>query len=737
MQATSPTTPPPPADQADDDDAAAQQIQDEVRASASQRAPHAALRARASAPQSSAMVGANLLNAARIEYRHSNPVRAVSKPRHGKLSHVSIFTEPRRHDGARPRAHDVYDLSDESPETAPVKLSVRRNPPSSEQAKEHLVPSMGTVSEEPMPSSPPQFTQSDAHGVPVESLRHGASRCTAVSYRKDKAGTRYEQCRNAGSHATDQGPRCPRHNKKPGSIRCTHMTLHHGDVVQCRMPAVQGTATCSRHTAPATSSKRRKLDDDAQARAGPGQPVQAQRQTRASHTTDDSAEAASSVEKWPAPTSSQAASGRRQKMSQKGQKVQSANASENDVPSDVQGNGSSVPGEGHGDIADDAEQTSKSDGEDGQASGEEDDGNAQTSEISRALGRAFKFLEMEKRSGQCQTELCASIKTTCDMAGRQLRRHDLEASEMAEVAEKLRAALDQVRDVAHADRLETKADMYGYIFRSVTRTLKSLHDECCWHKGAETLEAMRIMMPLVRQILLVKDLITSWKVPVPQGHDGGDCFIKQVNSELIAPLRRAEVVLRKKLGQLESEERAGQEMTQSQERFEATWEEDQRQTKLAAERRERWIRWQQLHIARMQCEPDARKRLSRLRIIDLGDLLEETDANGIVFQRLPVFKDRQTPLPRRHNSTVESLRRPWLAEQEEALLDGLQKFAGPNVFQDIFKAFCRPSTGGLLRDFSVLDIVCKAAELRHSITILYEENGWNLAEWVRQIPVLP
>jgi hypothetical protein len=43
----------------------------------------------------------------------------------------------------------------------------------------------------------------------------------------------------------------------------------------------------------------------------------------------------------------------------------------------------------------------------------------------------------------------------------------------------------------------------------------------------------------------------------------------------------------------------------------------------------------------------------------------------------------------------------------------------------------------VLRDFRVLDIVTKAAEFRSTLPAAYQENGWDMPEWVRQIPVLP
>jgi hypothetical protein len=74
----------------------------------------------------------------------------------------------------------------------------------------------------------------------------------------------------------------------------------------------------------------------------------------------------------------------------------------------------------------------------------------------------------------------------------------------------------------------------------------------------------------------------------------------------------------------------------------------------------------------MACEPDPHKRLP-LRIIKLEEF-EEIDANGIKFQRLPVFKDRETP-PARNLQAMPKLK-SWSDEQETALLEFLEKFPG-------------------------------------------------------------
>jgi hypothetical protein len=70
-------------------------------------------------------------------------------------------------------------------------------------------------------------------------------------------------------------------------------------------------------------------------------------------------------------------------------------------------------------------------------------------------------------------------------------------------------------------------------------------------------------------------------------------------------------------------------------------------------------------------------------------------------------------------------------------LQSLKSRAGPNVYEKIFDTYCRPRNGGLFREFRVIDIVTQAAWIRTNYAKLHQEKGWEMPEWVMQIPVLP
>jgi hypothetical protein len=755
------------------------------------------------------------------------------KSSNGRLSRVGIFTEPQRQNLARPRRRDVYEFPDESPEKRPFRLPEKVNQkalkvvrkkkaqqepiaPSSEPVQApsegHASEESGSTNEAPMPSSPPRANrnsdQTNDNGVLIEELfQNGAIRCAATSYRSEKPlGPRYEQCHNAGTNDTAAGPRCPRHAKTSGSVRCEYMMVQDGDSVQCRTAGVNGTLRCRKHAGLGVgsgSARKRKPVEDGEVHAKPSKSAKVHNRAIAGRKASNehanniangtkprgpvvpACEPGETGPKRQKPTTGSIRNGQEADVTESievtasastkedRQKRSKARANNGATQSSQQGDsgrsdksqalarnrGTHASDETHDRDSEDDEQGHEEDEQDHENSSEHEEG-VQTTDTSRALRRVFKFLDLKKRSGHCETKLCLEIKTVCKYASRRLRQHDLEVEEMAGLVEKVRTALDNMRSVARGERVATKADVYGYIFRWLIRVLQSLYG--CWDGGADTLEVVRILTPFVRTILTIKDLIASWKVTVNPEYDG-DRNIQDVNIHLIAPLRKAEAVLTKRLQQLESKERVAKDLAAIERQIEEMQEEQQRLERSRAAHKKRWAIWQQLHIARMQCEPDLRKRMQNLAIIKL-ERFEETDADGVQFQRLPVFKDRETP-PRHHALSAATLK-PWSTKEEQTLLYGLQKFSGnkdkrrtimgylltrnqgAQVLQKTFQAYCGPPCDcirrcncdpqrGLLRKFRVLDIVTKIADLRSTLFLYYEQEGFDIPEWVKKIPVLP
>jgi hypothetical protein len=60
---------------------------------------------------------------------------------------------------------------------------------------------------------------------------------------------------------------------------------------------------------------------------------------------------------------------------------------------------------------------------------------------------------------------------------------------------------------------------------------------------------------------------------------------------------------------------------------------------------------------------------------------------------------------------------------------------GRQVFEKMFKKYCRP--GGPLRDFSVMEITAQARDFHLRVVGTHTGAGWDVPEWIKQIPLLP
>ncbi|KAI4614214.1 uncharacterized protein J4E87_009611 [Alternaria ethzedia] len=366
-------------------------------------------------------------------------------------------------------------------------------------------------------------------------------------------------------------------------------------------------------------------------------------------------------------------------------------------------------------------------------------------DITRPAGRpgsidaVFESLNLEVRPGKCRTKLATTIRRACKTYRAHLQEGDLSMDTVVDEADDLRGALGQISiDVEKKDRRAFKRDAYRHVFRALTLYLEALYTWLQDNSGdvTESLEAMKILSPLMDRILAFKDSITEWNVSVPQ-RSKGDRIIKDVDIGLIAHLRQVAKTHRGHLSRLKAREDHRKIQEDFERRMQEREEEESRKAELEEARTQRWKRWQALHIVRLTCEPDARRR-SKLAITRLEDL-EERDANGVVFERLPVFTPRSAP-PHRQASALSN-KPEWTEQEETALLEGLRHLAGPQVFEKIFTMYCRPDSShplsGHLRDRSVAEIVTKAAQFRSDFQQLYQDNGWEVEEWITKIPVLP
>jgi len=374
-----------------------------------------------------------------------------------------------------------------------------------------------------------------------------------------------------------------------------------------------------------------------------------------------------------------------------------------------------------------------------------------------SIETVFEFLNLKPRPGKCETKIATSIIHKCNVHRIHLQDSDIPTEQVAEDVNDLQEMLRQINTrVKEKDQRAFKGDAYGHVFRAIILYLEALYIWLDENDGAvaDSLGALRILSPLIRQILAFKDTVADWNVFVPK-HFKGDRIIKDVDISLIAHLRHVDKTYRRCLSRLEATEQHRKQQAELDRKMKEQKEEEDRKTMSLEAQTQRWKRWQDLHIKRMLCETDPHRRL-KLAITRLENL-EEKDANGVVFERLPVFTSRSAP-PHRQASRLDDSQE-WTEQEETALLDGLKRYAGtfhllcrvsrfytnrhigPQVFEKIFTMYCKPNPsrplGGCLRERSVAEIVTKAAQFRSNLQKLYQDNGWVVEDWVTKIPVMP
>lgn len=646
-----------------DTDAASQQLLAEAHVSAPKP------------PSSSAVVGATLVNAARARHRHSSP-GTTGKSNIGKLKRPSLPVDGhlRNRVASRGNVFEIV-LSPEKPTSKPAEI-------------DHVAP----------------------HDVHLElELPNGKPQCTAILYRYDKKlGPRHQQCQRPG--ATFSSPRlyCTKHAQKRPPERCgepvvaedaedSTMTCHRisstrtSDGPRCTVHAgnpgqdqsiisddvplpkrPRGRPPQAKIQSPPTRPKRRR-DSEVQDQqtsdlqtspAGP--PARKRSRQGSTEDSDPVVESCSPTQSdvldlnyAPAPPVSSARGSQKVRAKATTDRIQRSKASKRRQSPGREANESKVD-------------VNHKDDED-----VEDLERARQGEASSgSIHEVFRFLDLEERPGKCQTESGSNIRRACKRASSLVRSEDASIDDITEGLKSVRASLRAIRfgvDVPEQDRREFKGDAYGYIFRALARFLQDVFLLLSDHYDVPTdsLYAMRTLSSLTKSILLFKDTIVAWNVPVTQRYKG-DRIIKDVDSRFIALLRPLAQKYTVRLSQLEAERVSRQQQEELEQRLKEEADEERRRIDVEAARRARLDRWQYLHLKRLQCEPDAFRRQG-LQITKLEDL-EDTDANGNKYERLSVFRTRSTPSLHWVSSATKS--RNWDQEQETVLLDSLKEFAG-------------------------------------------------------------
>ena len=647
-------------------------------------------------------------------------------------------------------------------------------------------------------------TDRSEHVVIEEQLANGKPRCTAVSYKYDRhMGSRYQQCRRPGSYTTETGMQCRTHNDKPPATRCGEITVTQGTTTQCHristVETVNGARCPTHENQHATQRPKARAEGYIPSNAqlvskrklilldGSDVPRKSKKSIPPSLDSSDPAEKNSPQvqipvrksrkqrsTKEPTNTGGNTDTGideqpelghvrkvgrpRKQSSEENAGSIQQASDGVRRIVDNIEGSMQATTTAG-GVASDNAPDEDES-----EHVNSDPDGSGKVpryaTEHTGDIETVFNFLDLEERPGNCQTKLATLIARMC-LRFSPKQDDSMSMDELMERVNRVHVQLKRIHtDLEETDQPAFKTDAYGHVFCYLTLLLKAVYD---WMSGncgtvTESLEALRILSPLIGDILALKDTVATWNVSVAQRYKG-DRMVRDVDSRLIAPLRRVEKVYRTRLSQLENVQRRREQQEVIQRRAQQQAEAEQMYMEAQEKRRKAWTRWQALHIVRMQCEPNPHRR-QKLVITGVEPLeaAGERDANGFEFERVPVFTSRSHPP--QHSRLTRSDNHDWTEEEEMALIHGLEHCAGlfksfptvnrytlmvqsgPRVFEGIFQRYCDPRGPphlhrGALRNCSVTEITARSARFRADLHNLYQNNGWQIPEWVKSIPVLP
>jgi len=230
---------------------------------------------------------------------------------------------------------------------------------------------------------------------------------------------------------------------------------------------------------------------------------------------------------------------------------------------------------------------------------------------------------------------------------------------------------------SNEDNEEQAAQIYLFIFpalvdvlRQATRYYTSLLAEDDPDEQM-SLDALNSLVTIYKMIDKLDQNSRRWKTK-PSSRLR---VVQPVRNNIIAPLRATFVALErstKKVRIREAEIKATQEIVANKLR---KLRDDVVEEHKVTIRYKKIDRLRALYLARMEVEPDVRRRLSHLRMPKLNKKLREIDSNGEEFERMPLFGTRVAPhMPEFMQVEGEE----WADEERRALMEGLEKFKGEN-----------------------------------------------------------
>lgn len=574
------------------------------------------------------------------------------------------------------------DVAEHVPSTDP---GIRSSPPQIAPAQSDIIDVTGTGNEtspveaEARPTAP-------EHVQIEETLDNGKPRCTVVYYKYDKkAGPHHQQCRRPATDRTDDGPTCSIHISRIPAVQCGEMVVSEGVSSQCYRTATSHNANgarCAVHeNQQATPRGKRKTashhvdDEPASSARDDAHPPNSQerRRTRTSAPVQPLAKTLTKRRKTAGDTPANNTPVDDTPVDDTPvepiQQLPARTRKSVDRPKNVQ-----ELVEAPAESSEDEQSEYEPDADEGAHSTAQDEEARPTADFPEGLDTVFKFLDLKERPETCQTKTGTAIKRLCNTSCVHFGDKTISMDTVVEDATDIQVTLKLVTSkIRKKHQLAFKSDAYGHLFRSLTLYLRALYVWLLDTHGAvtESLEAMRVVAPFMCEMLAFKDTIAQWNVAVPQQRKG-DRIIKDVDSLLIAPLRQVSKSFNVRLSKLEEVLQRHKEQAALERKMKEAWDTENARIEAAKAIEARKKRWQNLHIVRMQCEPDVYKRRNLFHT-SFEDVVER-DANGVVFERLPVFRPRSTPPHSQMSESADEVE--WSEAEETALLEGLQEFAG-------------------------------------------------------------
>ena len=277
---------------------------------------------------------------------------------------------------------------------------------------------------------------------------------------------------------------------------------------------------------------------------------------------------------------------------------------------------------------------------------------------------------------------------------------------------------------------ETKStNIYSHLFPKLVRLVKA-SILCYEAMDADTsdeqitISHIRIVNGLIEIILDLEKSARKYKRPPTEYH------VVQPVKEMIPLLRQIRHAFTRQIYNHELAQQTARREEQHRLGLLAREEEETRRAQQESRARKLRDKWQKLHYERMLAEGGLMPNAKRIHLQLPDQYHIEIDGNGIPFEREEVFGPRVGPPP----DLVEAASfRQWSLVELSALRDGLKDYMGVSVYERIFWKYCKPR--GELNQYSVTEIVVRAAALKEFLTAYQMRKFGDVEGWVLAVPV--